>query len=78
MILVKELKNGLCLWKEPNKAGGHSYYSENGGIEHLIWDDCLGTEEEFLAILEDCYGLKLGFSWRKVETKFECVEEHDE
>ena len=75
MILVKDLKNGLKLWKEPNGAGGHSYYSEDGGIEHLIWDDCLGTEEEFLAILEDCYGKKVGVSFRRIKKEFECLNE---
>lgn len=54
-ILVKELPNGLELWKKKNEVGGWSYYGESCGIFGMIWDDCLGSKEEFLAIAEDCY-----------------------
>jgi hypothetical protein len=44
---------------EKNKAGGYTYYGESCGDVGRIWDDCLGTKEEFIAVAEDCYGLKL-------------------
>jgi hypothetical protein len=57
--LVKKLSNGLCLWKKKNEVGGFTYIGESCGIEAILWDDCIGIEEEFLAIAEDCYGLIL-------------------
>jgi len=58
MILTK-LNSGLNIFAEDNKAGGLSYYGESCGEKSLLWDSCIGTEEEFMFIAKHCYGLNL-------------------
>lgn len=58
-ILVKVLGNGLELYKKENPAGGWTYFGESCAIFGAIWDDCLGSKEEFIAIAKDCYNLEL-------------------
>lgn len=63
-ILVKKLDSGLELYKKKNEAGGWSYFGESCGIFGLVWDTCLGSREEFVAIAEDAYGIVLPESFR--------------
>lgn len=64
-ILVCTLPSGLELYKKQNQAGGWTYYGESCAIFGSVWDDCLGSREEFIAIAEDCYKLRV----EKQETK---------
>jgi hypothetical protein len=56
---VGELSNGISLYKVKNEAGGWSYFSESGGLTHLVFDECLSSKEELIAIAKDCYNLEL-------------------
>lgn len=47
------------LYKKRNEAGGWSYYGESCDIFGMIWDECLSSKEEFIAIAYDLYKLKL-------------------
>lgn len=58
-ILVTVLSNGYEIYKKANGAGGFTYYGESCGDFVQLWDDCLGTKEEFIAIAKDCYNLEL-------------------
>lgn len=57
-ILVKTLSNGLEVWKKKNPFNQWSYFGETCGIFDMIWDETIGSKEEFLAIAKDCYNLK--------------------
>jgi hypothetical protein len=57
--LVTTLSNGLDLYKKKNGAGGWSYYGESTGIFGLVWDTCLGSKEELIAVAQDAYNLNV-------------------
>lgn len=46
MELVGMTSRGNRLYREPNEAGGHRYWSDaiSGGV--VIWDTCLASAEE--------------------------------
>jgi len=58
-MTLSKLNSGLTIYSEANNAGGVSYYGESCGIRALLWDSCIGTEEEFLFIAKHCYGFNL-------------------
>lgn len=45
------LPNGCHLFRSPNDAGGHTYFSDEvgGGVE--VWDTCLVNESTLLAAI---------------------------
>lgn len=45
------LFNGVCLYRKPNTAGGHTYYTDECGAMSEIWDTCLTNETSLLAAL---------------------------
>lgn len=45
------LPNGAHIYRKQNKAGGHTYYSDECGIEVVIWDTCLVAESTLLTAL---------------------------
>lgn len=57
-ILVANI-DGLELYKKENAASGWSYFGESCAVFGLIWDNCLGSKKEFIAIAKDCYNLEL-------------------
>lgn len=48
---VCELPNGCRLYREPNKAGGYTYYSDEIGGGVMVWDTCLVAAESMLAAI---------------------------
>lgn len=51
---VCDLPNGCHLFRKPNEAGGHTYYSDEVGGGVMVWDTCLVGEETLLsAIVEE-------------------------
>ena len=42
------LPNGCALWWEDNEAGGRIYYSDENGIDMIIWDTALTSAETLL------------------------------
>lgn len=45
------LPNGCNLFRKPNGAGGHTYYSDEIGDSVMVWDTCLVAESTLLAVL---------------------------
>ena len=41
MEIVAQLPNGCALYRKPNEAGGHTYYSDEVGGGVLVWDTSL-------------------------------------
>ena len=58
-ILVCELPSGLELYKKQNESGAFTYYGESCAIFAPVWFDGLSSKEEFVAIAEDCYKLRV-------------------
>ena len=52
MELISTDKRGNSIYREPNKAGGHRYWSDSIGGGVLIWDTCLATIEELMTAIE--------------------------
>jgi len=52
-IWSKSLKNGLMIHKYENEVGGYTYTGEGYGIEAMLWDTCIGSEEELKIIYND-------------------------
>lgn len=51
---VCDLPNGCHLFRKPNEAGGHTYYSDEVGGGVMVWDTCLIDEGTLLtAIVEE-------------------------
>jgi hypothetical protein len=51
---ICDLPNGCHLFRKPNEAGGHTYYSDEIGGGVVVWDTCLVGEETLLtAIVEE-------------------------
>ena len=52
--LVCTLPNGCGLFIKENKIGGHTYYTDECGVESMIWDTCITDESTLLtAIIEE-------------------------
>jgi len=45
------LFNGVHLYRKPNTAGGHTYYTDECGTLSEVWDTCLTNESTLLAVL---------------------------
>ncbi len=45
---IGRTEHGYTIWREPNEAGGHRYWSDSIGGGVVIWDTCLASEEELL------------------------------
>jgi hypothetical protein len=45
------LPNGAHLYRKSNTAGGHIYYSDECGVEAVVWDTCICTEATLLAAI---------------------------
>ncbi len=45
------LFNGTHLYRKPNTAGGHTYYTDECGAMSEVWDTCLTNETTLLAAL---------------------------
>jgi hypothetical protein len=45
---IGQTASGYTIWCKPNKAGGHTYWSDSIGGGVIIWDTCLASEEELL------------------------------
>lgn len=46
---VADLPNGHTLYREPNEAGGHRYWSDEIGGGVGVWDTCLVDSSTLLA-----------------------------
>ena len=46
MIEVGETSRGCKLYRQPNNAGGHTYWSDAIGGGVVVWDTCLVSREE--------------------------------
>ena len=54
---------GYMLYREPNEAGGHRYWSDEVGGGVMVWDTCLVCSNTLLAAIveeEDGKGLRGG------------------
>lgn len=49
--LVADLPNGHALYREPNEAGGHRYWSSEIGGGVCVWDTCLADRDTLLAAI---------------------------
>ncbi len=45
------MPNGAHLYRKPNTAGGHTYYTDECGVMAMIWDTCLAHRSSVLAAL---------------------------
>jgi hypothetical protein len=45
------LPHGAHLYRKPNGAGGHAYYSDECGAMSFVWDTCLAHRSTLLAAL---------------------------
>ena len=45
------LPNGAHLYRKPNTAGGHTYYSDECGVMAMIWDTCIAHRSTVMAAL---------------------------
>ena len=43
---------GYMIYREPNEAGGHRYWSDAIGGGVVIWDTCLASIEEVELVLK--------------------------
>lgn len=48
---VCDLPNGFRLYRKPNEAGGHTYYSDEVGGGVVVWDTCLISEGTLLCAM---------------------------
>jgi hypothetical protein len=64
---VAILSNGLELYKKKNAAGGWTYYGESCAIFSPLWDECIGTIEEFRAIALDLYSMGMRIIVKSIE-----------
>lgn len=53
--------DGFEIYKKPNEVGGWTYFSDACSNEGAlpIFDNCVMSKEEFIAIAKDAYGLDL-------------------
>lgn len=51
MVDLGILPNGCHLYRKSSKAGGHTYYSDECGVEAIVWDTCICTESTLLAAI---------------------------
>ena len=45
------LPNGPHIYRKRNTAGGWTYYSDECGCMHMVWDTCLTNESTLLAVM---------------------------
>ena len=45
------LPHGAHLYRKPNTAGGHTYYSDECGVMSFVWDTCLAHRSTLIAAL---------------------------
>jgi len=45
------MPNGAHLYRKPNTAGGHTYYTDECGVMAMIWDTCLAHRSTVMAAL---------------------------
>lgn len=48
---VTNTPHGYGIYREPNGAGGHRYWSDAIGGGVMVWDTCLASEDELLTCM---------------------------
>jgi hypothetical protein len=48
---IGETSRGYYIYREPNQAGGHTYWSDSIGGGVVLWDTCLGSIEEMIFVI---------------------------
>lgn len=51
MVFLGVLPNGCHLYREPNEAGGHTYYSDECGCMSRVWDTCIASEGTLISVM---------------------------